>query len=262
MKKLLSEITPKGHTMNPLHTTTHHNGHSIREVGMNTDHTRLGMLFSRQAMISLRAHWRRNQSLMVVGTILSVGCALGVIGFARVTGVSEARLLRDIYTVANIPLYTGLVSNLGILIWCVATTIWVLSAYLIRRQPSDPRYGLSVSAAAFTAFLLIDDSMMLHEVLLPRVTNLDEQVFLIGYALVAAAFAVYALPRMLRTDCLPAFIAAGLLAASYLIDVMLPFMPRYTLYEDVAKFSGIVFWAIYAMCVFRDLAATQQERQL
>ncbi len=227
---------------------------------MEITRTRLGVFFSRIAVTPLRAQLRRNWLLMVTGATIIIACALGVVSFARVTRVNPATLMRDIYVVADVPLYIGIVSNLGILGWCVAVTVWMLNGYLMRRQRTDPRYGLCVSATLLTVILLLDDGLMLHESLLPNVTGLDEKVFLIGYVLIAVVFAVYALPRILRTDYLLACIAAGFLVASYLIDVVLPFTPRYTLYEDLAKFGGIIFWLVYAFSVFRDVSTTQTGR--
>lgn len=97
---------------------------------------------------------------------------------------------------------------------------------------------------------------MLHEYILPSLTGLDEKVFLASYALLAIIFAGYTLPRMLQTDYLLAGIAAGCLGTSYLIDMVLPFTPRHTLYEDVAKLSGIIFWAAYTLSVFREVVKT------
>lgn len=229
---------------------------------MEVARSRLSVFFNRMAITPLRAQLRRNWCLLVTGASIVVACALGVVGFARVTGVNPAHLMRDIYVVAGAPLYVGLVSNLGILGWCAAATVWMLNVYLMRQQQADPRYGLSVSAAGLTVLLLIDDGLMLHEALLPRLTGLDETVFLIGYVLLALVFARYALPRMLGTDYLLACIAAGFLAASYIMDFLLPFTPSHTLYEDLAKFGGIVFWLAYTLSVFRDLAIMQARRSL
>ncbi|WP_448336469.1 hypothetical protein [Chloroflexus aurantiacus] len=215
-----------------------------------------------KVVVHLRLQWQRNRYL-VGGATLIVACCVAVVWLAaRLWHINPVILLRDIYVVVGAEPYAGLISNIGVLGWCVAATIWSITVYLLHPHRADPRYGLAVSAGVITAILLIDDGWMLHEYLLPQLTGLGEKVFLAGYALLAIVFAGYALPRMLQTDYLLAGIAAGCLGTSYLIDIVLPFTPHHTLYEDLAKFSGIIFWAAYTLSVFRDVVKTQQGRLL
>ncbi|ABY36903.1 MAG TPA: hypothetical protein DEF43_12905 [Chloroflexus aurantiacus] len=214
----------------------------------------------RKVVASLRLQWQRNRYLLGSAALIVACCVTVVWLAARLWHIDPIILLRDVYIVVGAEPYAGLMSNIGLLGWCVAATVWSITVYLLHPHRADPRYGLAISAGVITAILLIDDGWMLHEYLLPQLTGLSEKVFLAGYALLAITFAGYALPRMLQTDYLLAGIAAGCLAASYLIDIVLPFTPRHTLYEDVAKLSGIIFWAAYALSVFREVAKTQRGR--
>lgn len=216
----------------------------------------------RKVVASLRLQWQRNRYLLASATLIVACCVTVVWLAARLWHIDPVILLRDVYVVVGAEPYTGLISNIGLLGWCVAATVWSITVYLLHPHRADSRYGLAISAGMITAILLIDDGWMLHEYILPWLTGLDEKVFLAGYALLAIMFAGYALPRILQTDYLLAGIAAGCLAASYLIDIVLPFTPRHTLYEDVAKLSGIIFWVAYALSVFREVAKTQRGRLL
>ncbi|MEJ5346302.1 MAG: hypothetical protein WHS83_15430 [Chloroflexus sp.] len=216
----------------------------------------------RKVVASLHLQWQRNRYLLGGAALIVVCCVTVVWLAARLWHINPVILLRDVYVVVGAEPYAGLMSNIGLLGWCVAATVWSITVYLLHPHRADTRYGLAISAGVITAVLLIDDGWMLHEYVLPRLTGLDEKVFLAGYALLAITFAGYALPRMLETDYLLAGIAAGCLAASYLMDIVLPFTPRHTLYEDLAKLSGIIFWAAYALSVFREVAKTQRGRLL
>lgn len=211
---------------------------------------------------TFNVQWQRNRYLLG-GAALIVACCVTVIWLAaRLWHIDPVILLRDVYVVVGAEPYAGLMSNSGLLGWFVAATVWSITVYLLHPHRADPCYGLAISAGVISAVLLIDDGWMLHEYLLPQLTGLSEKVFLAGYALLAIMFAGYALPRMSQTDYLLAGIAAGCLATSYLIDIVLPFTPRHTLHEDVAKLSGIIFWAAYALSVFREVAKTQRGRLL
>ncbi|MGQ9482878.1 hypothetical protein [Chloroflexus sp.] len=208
----------------------------------------------RRVVASLRLQWQRNRYILA-GAALIVACCVTVIWLAeRLWHINPIILLRDVYIVVGAEPYAGLMSNIGLLGRCVAATVWSITVYLLPLYRTDPRYGLAISAGMITAILLIDDGWMLHEYILPRLTGLDEKVFLSGYAILAIMFAGYALPRILQTNHLLAGIVAGCLAVSYLIDMVLPFTPHHTLYEGVAKLSGIIFWAAYALSVFREVA--------
>ncbi|MGQ9614006.1 hypothetical protein [Chloroflexus sp.] len=216
----------------------------------------------RKVVESLHLQWQRNRYFLG-GAALIVACCVTVIWLAaRLWHIDPVILLRDVYVMVGTEPYAGLISNIDLLGWCVAATVWSITVYLLHLYRTDPRYGLAISAGMITAILLIDDGWMLHEYILPRLTGLDEKVFLSGYAILAIMFAGYALPRILQTNHLLAGIVAGCLVVSYLIDMVLPFTPHHTLYEGVAKLSGIIFWVAYALSVFREVAKTQWGRLL
>lgn len=116
---------------------------------------------------TFNVQWQRNRYLLG-GAALIVACCVTVIWLAaRLWHIDPVILLRDVYVVVGAEPYAGLMSNIGLLGWFVAATVWSITVYLLHPHRADPRYGLAISAGVISAVLLIDDGWMLHEYLLP-----------------------------------------------------------------------------------------------
>ena len=85
-------------------------------------------------------------------------------------------LLRDpnatAYDAQNqVMFYRGTISNLGILLWWAAASVYAFAAYLYRsrfgRATSSLTHAFLVYMAALTGLLALDDLFMIHEELLP-----------------------------------------------------------------------------------------------
>ncbi len=126
--------------------------------------------------------------------------------------------------------YVGVVSNLGVLLWCAAAAACFLAAALTSGRRSPLLY-----AGLLTTALLADDLFLLHEGVYALV--IEERIVFGLYALALVGFVV-AFRRFLRETTPSLFAAAcALFAVSLVVD------ERWAgnhLLEDGSKFLGIV----------------------
>lgn len=87
------------------------------------------------------------------------GLLLAALALAQFVELRFIDLTRDVFSTASIPVYTGLVSNVGAFLWVAAVAICLFARGM---APAGERGFLLVSAA-ITAILLVDDFYMVHE---------------------------------------------------------------------------------------------------
>lgn len=177
-----------------------------------------------------------------------------VAGLQRSVPVSE--LFLDPASVAGVPWWTGLLSQLGLLGWTIAAAAAGGGAWLAGRLGRHTAAVFLGSGALLTALLLADDLLQVHAVLLPGI-GIDKPL---SQLLIVAPAPVWALTQhreILRTRWL-VFVAAILgFAVSTGVDMW--WAPTAgdtgrTLVEDGAKFLGICAWAQYFTMTTADIA--------
>jgi len=215
-----------------------------------------------------------------VAKVVMPGCLalLTVATFvARAGDVPLADLLRDTTTTLDAPSYIGLVSNAGILLWAACTTICLFTATVLSRtrRPAvgtgagaAPDTGASAGAGFFlagagvSAWLLLDDALLLHEQVLPDYLGLPGELSLVVLACATLAFLIAHRRTVLAGDYPLLITALVLLAISAGIDqlydlhligaLFLHSDALETLIEDSFKLFGIAFWSSYFALAAHD----------
>lgn len=160
-------------------------------------------------------------------------------------GLPVGTLLRDPSAVTNVPWYVGVVSNLGVLLWCAAGAVCAFAAALLLRSGGGARRTAFLGCAASVSLLLMfDDLLMLHEAVLPQTFSIGEHVFLGLDAALLALFLAYFVRDILDHDWPILAGALVLFAVSMLLDrLRLQITPAGDeLMEDGSKFLGAALW--------------------
>ena len=151
-------------------------------------------------------------------------------------------LTRDPASIASQPVNFGLLSNIGVLFWCVAATVCLFSYWalwqLARRRPPL----LLLSAGLFTTLLLLDDLFLFHERLYPRFL-FGETVAMLLYAAIALGIVGRFWRTIRRSEFIFLILALGFLGLSVIVDLAFEDDPY--LLEAGSKLLGIFNWAIY-----------------
>jgi len=168
--------------------------------------------------------------------------------FSRVNGIDFSVLVKDPVGQLHAPLYTGALSNFGVLLWAAAAAIALFSAAGGRMADGERRVFV-LGLGLLTAWMALDDLYLLHERVIPRWTGVEEFYTQAFYA----AFLVFWLARfrgvVRRTAYLVLLCAMGLFAFSCVVDDYAGVVIQRSLLEDGSKLIGIGTWLAYLASV-------------
>ncbi|CAN5631407.1 hypothetical protein BH23ACI1_BH23ACI1_05290 [soil metagenome] len=152
----------------------------------------------------------------------------------------------DPHTVGDLPFYAGLLSNVGVLLWCAAAAVATFSgAILWARGVERPLATFLLASGVFTAVLLLDDFFLIHEIVFPYYLGLPQNLLLGAYAVGSLAWLGAFRRTILRTESVVLLLALVFLGLSVVFDQLPPMLPMHLLWEDGAKLLGIATWCTY-----------------
>lgn len=168
------------------------------------------------------------------------------------TGIDIPRFTRDPLASLHVHPLTGVISELGVLMWWSGASVWGFSALVLQLQGEAQEARMLVHAALLSAYLAIDDQFQIHEDLAERYLGVPEMLVYAVLALAVAAFLLHHRRRLLRVDGWLLFISLAALGSSALLDAVLESRlwrlgHWYFLLEDGSKWIGIVFWTVFAI---------------
>ncbi|MEM1042056.1 MAG: hypothetical protein AAGI91_05445 [Bacteroidota bacterium] len=179
---------------------------------------------------------------------------IGVVGYTTET-IHIAHLTRDPAAVAKMSSFTGVVSNVGVLLWTVTAATCLFTARTLWRVPAERMWaGLLLSAGCLTVLLTVDDLFMLHDGVIQRYLRLPGKVLYAVYGLSVIAGTVAYGRTILESNYVLLVLAIACLAASVGVDALADGSGMRTvlgsrglvyLLEDGFKLLGIGGWASY-----------------
>ncbi|OUS27787.1 hypothetical protein A9Q98_09030 [Thalassotalea sp. 42_200_T64] len=173
--------------------------------------------------------------------------ALGVLSIyvaAHSFNISPAVFTRDPISLLRAPLYTGLMSNVGILLWVSSAAVCLFSAYTFSRY-SGRTNGFLLYAGYLTLWLVLDDMFLFHEELFPDYLGISQTLVILVYLLLFLVFFFKYLTYILESDFVLLLLACTFFAASLVCDFALPQRGMVHLVEDSFKLFGITTWLVY-----------------
>ena len=153
----------------------------------------------------------------------------------------------------ELPFFVGIVSNLGILLWCSAVCMtWFAACFLWCEGGAHRAHAWFLLAGGGLSFLLmLDDLLLLHERALPIYFGISEVYLFAVYGLAVLGYGLVFLKRILATDYVLLGLAFVGFAGSLAVDLLpmvfpvLEYIPQSHFFEDGAKFAGVATWAAY-----------------
>lgn len=168
------------------------------------------------------------------------------------TGIAIAEFTRDPLGFTGIPVYTGSISNLGVMIWTGGAAICLFTWGIMRnRAKGDLTPPFLLYAGLFTLLLTLDDLFMLHEVVFPEELGIPEEVTYATYVILAVGLVVLFRSVILESNFLLLLLALVFLGISIVVDFFqgMISVPGWYLWEDGSKLFGIVSWTAYFISV-------------
>lgn len=206
-------------------------------------------------------------------TYIPVLCILFAIAIIRLpSGVAIHHLTRDPSAITRTPFYFGLLSNIGVLLWCCSATVCFFSSIVLQKNINNSKEFSSflLFSGLITVLLLLDDFFLLHEEVFPYYLNVPEKVVYTGYGIAILIYLLRFRTTIVKTEFLLLFFAFAFLGLSVNIDLLqqkfsLLETSLEALLEDGTKLLGIVSWCTYfvRLCIqqVRSTVLFQQTNQ-
>jgi hypothetical protein len=151
--------------------------------------------------------------------------------------------------------YVGMVTSVCVLGWATAVVSAGWGAWMSDAVGRVGARRFLISGAVLTAYVMADDLLQLHAVVVPRLMGVDKTVVEVVLVLVTSAWLVVNRAEIARTRWMVLLAAAVALATSLATDQLgLWASPRVALLvEDGAKLLGVTAWATYFVVTTRDI---------
>ena len=204
--------------------------------------------------------FRKLTPTLAILYVPAFGLLVLVVLASYVTGVPVSKFTGDPAFITGAHPLVGVVSNIGVLLWCATATICFFSAVLIRRnREMRELYLFLLASGLFTMLLLFDDLFMFHEALFPEYLHIPQKLVYLVYMGLALLYLFRHRASILKTEYVLFFLALGFFALSVGMDLIQPnrahtSLSIHYLFEDGFKLLGITGWfGYFARTAFRTL---------
>jgi hypothetical protein len=145
---------------------------------------------------------------------------------------------------AHLPWYTGFLSNLSVMLWCVAIGCSFTGALIVFNHQRKTWF-LLVNGFLSTV-LAFDDMFMLHEGLLPYRFHIPEFISIFVYGLIITIYLFYFFQDIFSDISFLILVVALLFfGASLVLEVILVNSSVKIFMKDSCKLIGIAYWLTY-----------------
>jgi len=169
--------------------------------------------------------------------------------FSYLKGTNFAVLSRDPIQLLGGKVYAGVLSRIGVILWCVTAAILIFSARITQLQGKSKSIGVFLFfSGLLTSVLMVDDFFLFHDVILPQYFHVNEKILYLFYGLSVVALFYFFSAIILNSDYVFLIFSFGFLGCSVLTDIVIEMafnIPNSFVFEDGFKFLGIVSWAVY-----------------
>ena len=174
-----------------------------------------------------------------------------IVAAFAISGIRMTKLSRDPAELSDLPIYYGLLSNLGILVWGAGAFISIFASFHVE----DPKIiSLLRWAGILTLMLLLDDFLLIHDEVFPNVLLLPEWLVYLFYLMTFPLFYFSHLNVIIKqTEYRILALAVFLMGVSVLIDLNV--LPGGIDVEDGFKLAGIVAYSYYWIFTSHQLIA-------
>jgi hypothetical protein len=182
---------------------------------------------------------------------LPAGLALlAVFVASRKTGLPVAMFTRDPADITHSSPFLGVLSNLGILLWCATAAVCLFAFQVLRQDRGRKKTALFLLLAGLiTILLLLDDLFLLHERVFPRYLHWRQRYPYYAYFSLTAAYLVAFRKIILKSDFRMLAAAFVFFALSIAVDAftgpLSQSFPSFHLFEDGFKLFGLASWLGY-----------------
>lgn len=145
--------------------------------------------------------------------------------------------------------FLGVISNVGVLLWCSTAAICFFSCFILKYKSYSYIAVFFLISGLITSLLLCDDLFLLHERIFPQYFNWRQRYIYLTYVLIVFAYFVIFREVIFKTNIIVLMLAFCFFFLSIVVDgvaAKIPdFIPFHHLYEDGFKLFGLASWLGY-----------------
>lgn len=188
--------------------------------------------------------------LLLCAMSFTVFMVLFIVWFSKDQGLSFSDMSRDVISVVAAHPFTGLFSNIGIIIWGVGFTSlgWGV-AFEFFVLHNKKRGYMFLALFSVTGMLYMDDFLLLHDMIGKYYLHLPEELFMVFYGVCVLIISYYWYNELAHKGLLLLLLSFCFLGMSAGYDFLDKFIDisNVHIYEDGAKFCGITLWALFSV---------------
>ncbi len=188
-------------------------------------------------------HWAKNKLYIFSLIALALGCLLIICCYfvAIKYEIPFIELTADPATIHSAHPFTGIISNLGIVLWTIAMSVSLLSGAILTTAGNTKKGKFLILIGMMTAILMLDDLFMMHDYLFVDF----EIVFYLIYAVFVAVLFIKYYRLILKNNYSFLVAAVIFLGLSVVLDITMENSGIQYLFEDGLKFLGILSWTLF-----------------
>ena len=164
------------------------------------------------------------------------------------TNIPFSRLTRDPLSLAKLSPLHGIVSNVGILIWCATASICFFAAIILKKRGGTHVSNFLFFSGLITSLLLLDDFFTIHESLRDYV-GISEKITYAVYVVIIGIYLFRYRHDIWNRHVLLLILGSVFFGISVGLDLFqknaVNILPGYFFIEDGIKLLGIASWAGY-----------------
>lgn len=180
------------------------------------------------------------QFLVLLATLAVI---TGVYQMSIMAEVPPSFMTTDPLHTANFPWYTGILSNLGVMMLFITVGCTLAGAVLLNNDRQ--KIAFLISSGVLSALLAFDDMFDVHHILGDKL-GIPEGIsyFTIGVFIISYLVCFY---RKIFFDTSFSIVVIALLffGASMVMNALGQLSSEQVFIKDSAKFAGMVFWSLY-----------------
>jgi len=171
--------------------------------------------------------------------------------FSDTSRISLRQLMLDPTEFMDVPFYTGIMANLGILLWTATASICLFISIFLAPLVGKAWKDFFLVSGLLTLLLLLDDLLRIHDEIFPVYFGIKGDVIGIGYFLLTFLYLLRYRTLIFQYPYTFLVMALGFFAVSVAIDVAPSALKhRFSVadvlfLEDSAKLLGIANWLAY-----------------
>lgn len=179
----------------------------------------------------------------------------GTVIYCLLTSADLPFFLRDAKAIYGVPLHTGALSSVGVLLWCTTGAVCLFASLVLHKTVRETeKKNFLMYAGLLTSVLMLDDLFLLHEAFAPAYLGVNESIVLTVYGLLVTILLARYRKVVYKSAYTLLALSLGLLASSIVLDLLIQYLSllpgaelrglRFLL-EDGFKLLGIAAWFGY-----------------